>query len=594
MQSRRFRIIRQSFRNQMLFTFSLVTLLVGITLSLVSYGLFSRIVRREVLDSSRKLADVVGLKLEMVLDETDKLLAWAQSDDVYRFIVSDGDSPQLALRLIQDINQYQSSRLVSDRLENIYLLGNNGVCFNNHTGPFHIGEKEEGKRLFSLVSSSSQRIFSYWDEERGKDFIVMASPILQPATEKVLGYEVLECSPDFLLDLYENERIGVSGGFLLVDGQGEPVLRVSKENKPLADILKTSSVEFSGESQQVKERIDGKKLLLLGNKVRFTPWYLVGIVPEGEMLRRDMQVVTATLALAAALIFLGGFFLYSYMTRRMVRPIQELKKQMLLAGKGNLDATVTCTSNDEFAILETQYNSMLGQIKHLMEESSREQKMLQLAELNMLQAQISPHFLYNTLEAAIWMIAVNDNENAIAMLDHLSVFFKTGLNNGEDFLPVEDEITHVSSYLYIQQKRFKDNLTFDIDIASTLKGERMLKMLLQPVVENALEHGIRQKGMSGHISVSGIAQGDDMIFSVRDDGGGIPPQKLASLQASLGERPCDAHMGYGLYNVNRRIRLYYGSGYGLTVTSREEEGTEVVVRIGKKTARGGNVQDFVG
>ena len=231
---------------------------------------------------------------------------------------------------------------------------------------------------------------------------------------------------------------------------------------------------------------------------------------------------------------------------------------------------------------------MLSHIKVLMEENIEEQRNLQKAELKALQAQINPHFLYNTLELVIWLAASEENDQVIEVVDKLAIFFKTGLSKGVEWISVEKEIEHVESYLSIQQCRYSDLLSFEICMEPDICQYFMLKMVLQPIVENALYHGIKNRENGGKITIAGKEENGYLLFEVADTGCGMEPAILEDLQQKIRENVLpytDHENGFGIYNVNRRIRLYYGEDCGLTIWSERDSGTKVTIKL-KKHAEG--------
>ena len=210
-----------------------------------------------------------------------------------------------------------------------------------------------------------------------------------------------------------------------------------------------------------------------------------------------------------------------------------------------------------------------------------EQLNLRATELKLLQAQINPHFLYNTLDTIIWLAEAGQKEQVVMMVSTLSDFFRTTLSKGRDYIMVKEETAHIRSYLTIQQFRYRDILEYEINIPEELNEYQILKLTLQPLVENALYHGIKNKRGLGHILVSGKKQGGNLVFTVRDNGKGMDPERLAYVQRLIrgGLKDEDAPSGFGLFNVNQRLQLNYGPGYGLFLASEEGEWTEVNVII---------------
>ena len=215
----------------------------------------------------------------------------------------------------------------------------------------------------------------------------------------------------------------------------------------------------------------------------------------------------------------------------------------------------------------------------------REQENLKKAELRALQAQINPHFLYNTLDTIIWMAESKKTDQVVKIVTALSSFFRISLSKGMDWITIGEEVERIKSYLTIQKMRYHDILDFKIEVDSNVTENTILKLILQPLVENALYHGIKNKRQGGTISVRARRKGEDeVMLEVEDDGIGFTPQKLAQLRAELNDDSGEikTESGYGIGNVNNRIRLYYGKQYGLSVESEYNTGTRVTLVIPAK------------
>ena len=238
-------------------------------------------------------------------------------------------------------------------------------------------------------------------------------------------------------------------------------------------------------------------------------------------------------------------------------------------------------SEDEIALLMDNFNDMTKEIGQLVEDMKRNHETLRLSETKLLQAQINPHFLYNTLDTAVWLAEAKQNDQVIRLLTYLSDFFRTSLSNGQNFITIQEEQRHIESYLKIQQFRYQDTLAYNIDIDKALYNFTIPKLLLQPLVENALVHGIRGKRGKGTISVTGRLEGDNIVFCVTDDGVGMDEEKLYNLRkASVDGSTQSANIAaFGVGNVNERIHIYYGENYGLFFKSQPDVGTTARVLI---------------
>lgn len=228
-------------------------------------------------------------------------------------------------------------------------------------------------------------------------------------------------------------------------------------------------------------------------------------------------------------------------------------------------------------ILADSLNVMIEKIQTLIDNVMLEQMRLREAELEILQMQINPHFLYNTLDTIVWLAEAGNKEAVVEMVQTLSDFFRSSLNSGKDIVSIESEIRHVSSYLQIQRVRYQDILEYEISIPEEIGNCQIPKITLQPLVENALYHGIKYKRGKGKIVVTGRIQDHMCVLSVRDDGVGMTKERLHQVRGGLTTKIEDSNDFYGLYNVNERIRLKFGEEYGLRIDSISQEGTAVDV-----------------
>jgi len=264
-------------------------------------------------------------------------------------------------------------------------------------------------------------------------------------------------------------------------------------------------------------------------------------------------------------------------------PIKKLHDVTTTITKNDLQTLVTNTNVDEITELGMNFNVMIGRIKQLLDSKIKEQENLQKAELKALQAQINPHFLYNTLDTIVWMAEAKRTDQVIDIVRALSSFFRISLSKGKDWITIEQEIEHVRSYLIIQKMRYRDILDYKIEVDEDILKGTILKLTLQPLVENALYHGIKNKREGGTITVRARRAEENLVLlDVQDDGVGFTPYKLGKIREEMDQEVEEItfkESGFGLENVNKRIKLYYGKQYGLTVESRFLEGTRVTVAI---------------
>ena len=270
------------------------------------------------------------------------------------------------------------------------------------------------------------------------------------------------------------------------------------------------------------------------------------------------------------------------LSKSIYTPIKKLHDVTTTITKNDLQALMTSDNVDEITELGMSFNIMIGKIKELLDSKIKEQETLKKAELRALQAQINPHFLYNTLDTIIWMAESKKTDRVVEIVTALSNFFRISLSKGMDWITIGEEVERISSYLTIQKMRYHDILDFKIEMDEAVFENTILKLMLQPLVENALYHGIKNKRGGGTITIRIRRKGDDeILIEVEDDGIGFTPDKLAQLRAELDDDSGDIKLesGFGIGNVNKRIRLYYGKPYGLSVQSEYSTGTLVTLVI---------------
>lgn len=302
-----------------------------------------------------------------------------------------------------------------------------------------------------------------------------------------------------------------------------------------------------------------------------------------EGIRTDISLALRTSIFVFAAILLGVVMFSRRIMQSITVPIRKLSEVTKQAGRGDFAVRVQEDSDDELAVLNANFNRMVERIGQLVEHIRIEQITLRQTELKVLQAQINPHFLYNTLDSIIWLAEAGKKEEVVQMVSALSDFFRTTLSKGKDYITLKEEEKHIRSYLQIQQFRYRDILEYEIDIQEELYPYSILKLTLQPLVENALYHGIKNKRGIGHIQVVAREEKENIVFCVHDNGIGMKPEQLAHVEELL-ERDLlkeGEPSGFGLFNVNQRLQLNYGSEYGLKINSIYGEGTTVTAIIPK-------------
>ena len=307
----------------------------------------------------------------------------------------------------------------------------------------------------------------------------------------------------------------------------------------------------------------------------------------------SIYLIFKILALELMVLLVISVCMVIYLSGRITRPISDIRSAMKQIGKGNMEAEVPVSGEDEIGQLAATMNRMSKKIGELVERIRREETNQRLLELKAMQYQINPHFLYNTLDSISMFARKNHDEQCEELVIALSDFFRISLSHGQEFVTLEKEVEYAECYLEIQNIRFPEQITWDVTVEEGLKEIKIMKFILQPLVENSIYHGIRDAGRKGHIQISAYRDAGGLVLCVRDDGIGMLPQELTELMADLESeeiREKDIHEGgFGLKNVHQRLKLMYGEKSGLQIQSEWEEGTCITIYIPSKSGISGEL-----
>ena len=334
--------------------------------------------------------------------------------------------------------------------------------------------------------------------------------------------------------------------------------------------------DLSSDSSSSVIRVSGTDYQVLAQRSRYTGWRTLGVFSLAEMLREVLLIRSWTYVIGGITMILAIVAAY-FFTSSIAKPVLNLRSLMKRVEHGDLAVRFSGAPNDEIGELGLGFNEMIERIQSLIDQVYSEQQSKREAELRILQEQIKPHFLYNTLDTIQWMAQEHRVDDVVGMVGALTSLFRIGLNKGREFIALSEEIEHVESYLRIQKMRYEDKFDYAIDCGCSLKPRRVLRLMLQPLVENAIYHGIKERRGHGSLVVAARIESGDLFLSVKDDGVGMSEAMLEKLNASL-EDGGPSVGGYGIRNVHERIRLTYGKPYGLSYESAFGEGTKVTIR----------------
>lgn len=342
------------------------------------------------------------------------------------------------------------------------------------------------------------------------------------------------------------------------------------------------NIEEGGQYADSMEMLENNIYILtdlIQDDIQFYIYYQTKTI---ENLKNELNGRITTFIFAVALltgvIVLIAVFISGIVVRSITKPVRELVKVTEKIAQGEFESQVEVTTKDEIATLSESVNDMARHLQVMVEQIKEDERKMRYAELRLLQEQINPHFLYNTLDTIVWLIEINNPEGAVKMLVSLSDFFRLVLNKGKESITIREEEQHIRSYLEIQQVRYHDILDYSIEIDPEIYEYQILKLTLQPLIENSLYHGIKYKRAKGEINVTGHKDGDNVVLIVEDTGVGMDEETLNRLREEINQ-PCVKTSGFGLANVNERIRMNFGQEYGMKIFSELNKGTRIEVTI---------------
>lgn len=391
-----------------------------------------------------------------------------------------------------------------------------------------------------------------------------------------LGVILINLNMNKITEICASFQENTSGALGILNESGEAVyLNGDAGNVAVQDIdmKELSEILEQYPENSFRIRLGGTKYLITKERMDSTGWYLINILPYSWLLS-DLWKISMVIVLAVAGTLVVTLLSLDRILTNVIQPLKKLERHMARVTTENMNEQVNITTDDEIGHLAGNFNSMLERIENLKEQVVEEQEDKRRYELQALQAQINPHFLYNTLDSIIWMAETQDS-NIVAMTEALAKLFRISLNKGNEEILLKKEIEHVKNYLIIQSMRYADKFTFEICVEPEVEKCRIIKLILQPIVENCIYHGIKKKRGSGHIRIRAFREECNLIIKVEDDGCGISQEMCRKMLSYEVEPENISGSGIGVKNVNERIQLRFGKEYGLSYQSEEGKGTTV-------------------
>jgi two-component system sensor histidine kinase YesM len=390
--------------------------------------------------------------------------------------------------------------------------------------------------------------------------------------QTIQGVLLIDMNFNAMERLSQKAGLGKRGYVYVVDTEGNMIYHPNQQ-LIYSGLKKEEKIEVLDNSYgSFKQIINNEESLLTIKSVGYTNWKVIGIsyLDELSAAKKDAANFSVMILVIAIILVLS---IVTLISAKITKPIKLLDKYMKRVEEGNFDIHVEIKGDREVVHLSKTFNLMMARIRQLMDQIVLEQEAKRKSELNALQAQINPHFLYNTLDSIVWMSENGNSQDVITMVTSLARLFRISISRGKNVITVKEELEHARNYLTIQKVRYKSKFNFEIEAEEEVLQYKTLKLLIQPIIENALYHGIEYMVEEGFIKVSASIAEGKLLFQVRDNGLGMKREILENILSYNSTNTGGS--GVGVKNVHERVQLCYGEQYGIKIESELEEGTTV-------------------
>lgn len=394
----------------------------------------------------------------------------------------------------------------------------------------------------------------------------------------MLGVLLVDMNYSSIEQLLEKANTDTSGEYVYLMAPDGDIIYHPKQNLIHMGLYEENNTEAAGyEDTTVKENFHGEKRLVTVKTISYTGWKLISVVPM-KSFSMGMTGMRNLVVLLVALTVLAVVILNQMVSARISKPLRRLNDSVKEWEAGNMNPDIYIGGSMEVEHLGKTLRSTVAQIRQLMDDIVVEQEEKRKSELDALQSQINPHFLYNTLDSIVWMITGERYDDAVFMITQLASLFRISLSKGKTVIKIEDEVKHARNYMNIQKIRYKNSFEVDFQIEEDILDGCIVKLVLQPLLENAIYYGMEFMDGEGEIHVRGYRKDKDVYLEVEDNGLGMPEEEAAELLNGK-ERPHKHGSGVGLVNVHSRLKLRFGEAYGLVIHSCPDEGMMVQIHI---------------
>jgi two-component system sensor histidine kinase YesM len=572
------RIKLNSIQSNIVAAFAIVILLTAVVMSLSSYQLSSIAARKTAQEYTAQLIKQLNANIQTYITNMENISLLVMNNRNVRDYLS---SPTLSGNS-EEITEFLQSISVSRKdISSINLFtaadqwisNQKNAILNPHILVSELSWYQRALEANGDVVISSSHVQPLIQDEY-RWVVSLSREIRMSGKEDTLGVLLVDMNFSVLNEMFDQIDLGKRGYVFIIDSRGNIVYHPQQQliysklkEERINEVLNSTSGNFVTD--------EGEQSRMYTIQDTGFGWKIVGVSYLNELVsnKGEMQASFFLLGIVSLILALGVSI---YLSRKLTHPIHNLQAHMKKVERGNFDIQVPVENTKEIGQLARTFNLMVMQIKELMSQVVKEQEFKRKSELDALQAQINPHFLYNTLDSIIWMAEAKKTDEVVLMTSSLARLFRSSISKGKELVSIRTEVEHISNYLTIQQMRYKNKLDFHIDVEPRLMHYQTLKIILQPLVENAIYHGIKNKVGTGLITIEGREEAGEILFHVKDNGVGMDESILNTI---FNRKIPAEEKGMGVTNVHERIQLFFGKTFGISYESEPDVGTTVTVRI---------------
>ncbi|MDF2614605.1 MAG: histidine kinase [Clostridia bacterium] len=600
--SKSYKKIKKVLNNFTINTKFIISYMAIIVLTLVFVGVFSyniavTFIQNQLSQYGLEVLRQINQNIDNSIDELDRISVVLSSDEQIQQILQK-EKNRTTAEFIQDDtimdNKINNIMNLRKDIKSLFIFSYNGEIYQYKgsdnsieadyiftTTKWFNDMKKLNKQVMLLPTYLPDEIIGLGQPKKVFSYI---RNINDSETQEPIGCIMINMDIKIFDDILNNMNIGSQNEFVIVNNNKTIVYNT--ESSYISTQFRSPYISklLELKSGNLVSTVDKERLIITFDTSSVTNWTIINTIPFNRIYSQitNIRYTFTLMILCSALIaFLVGVFISTSITR----PINRLKDVMKKVEQGDFDQDITITSEDEIGQLSTSFNHMVANIKELIQKVYKVEILRKEAELSALQAQINPHFLYNTLQI-MDLIAEEEGIDTISNVCRaLAKIFRYSINRGKEVVPLSKELEHVKNYMEIQKIRFNNKIEMKYDIDESLYDYKMVKLILQPIVENAVFHGVENKRSHCKIIISACKQEEYLVLTVQDNGVGMNNEQLEKLKHSLNEEIVHAEISrytersIGIKNVNARIKLYFGEQYGIDIESQAEIGTKISIIV---------------